>query len=266
MVTHNPRKIETVTREQAYEALFREGDAPPTGFNYSHDTGRFEELKSNYHDTAQTYVAPPMEEHIFTNPGSGAPALEPYLTPDQNPRTFRPQLYTETLEPTEYYSPPAEELQKIAEIEMPSIPLGQSVRETEEVEETSGVIKLNTRGLIAVASFFAVLALVTVLIIINAVSINASGARIDQMRMNNSAERHSLNQKLQERDQVWNDVTNDIREQLNANGQINGEKFEQVGPPTHLPPIQPWQPPANHPDHSTNWFDAISRWLSGLFR
>jgi len=210
-------------------------------------------------------VAKPQESQ-FSPYISGERATEQIAQYNQ---TFRPTIYDENLRPINTSST----MHQIAEIPVEDV--GYSVREelgaletvAEQDDATEEVtsLKLNTRGWIAVASFFAVLLLVTVLIIINAVSLGGSSARISTLQ----AEQTELRAQLSAQDgalvRTFNERSAEIRRQIQTYGSYNGIQFEYIGTPTQLPPIPTLRPLPN-PDHSTNWFNDMSRWFSGLFR
>ena len=302
--TSTQKRIESRSREEAYNTLFSNSSSD-RDFHFGHDTRAFDELRSNYDSapasnsdfesyTPITFTTTPIEfpQSILSQVQNSAKSdteietpepqretrglFEPYLSGTdsvtnaqtrQSPQTFRPIIAPE-IENAHRFTPT--EMHQIAEVEVPK----QSIQKAQVMQkqtsaitntETHASIKLNTRGMIVVASFFAVLALITTLIIVNAVSLSASRTNLATMGNENSALRSQLRDRQDERDQVYRDVTEDIRNQLNNNGTFNGEQFDRLPPAQLLPPVSPWQHAPN-PDASTNWFDRVSAWLSGLFR
>ena len=181
---------------------------------------------------------------------------------------FRPTIYDENLRPID-----TTQVHQIAEYDVGEV--GYSVREEagaldmqgqeETTTEEVTSLRLNTRGMIAVGAFFAVLVLVTVLIIINAVSLGSSGARIQALQTENTALTQELNNNIDARNILANDRIDELQRQLDTYGSYNGQVFSDLPPATQLPPIPTLRPLPN-PDHSTNWFNNVSQWLSGLFR
>ena len=260
MVITNDRTI--VSREEAEKLLYQTAEtSSPSGFanletaqkfNYSPlDTTSFDDLVSQYQS------APAVQEYSAPAQPSSSPALEGYITNSQQlqqrpefDKTFRPQLFDETLQKVDFS--PAVEMEKIAEVEI----VPAKVAEYNHEESTDQVVRLNARGIIAVASFFAILTLITVLVIINAVNLGNSGARIDGLRASNAEMRQELSVLNNERQQFLNSLTED---------QLREMGLQQLPVINIQTPSNTWQHPQN-PDQSTNWFDSLSRFLSGLFR
>ena len=163
-------------------------------------------------------------------------------------------------------------LEKIAEVEVAQLKIAEPKQQ--QTQNESAKYKLNARGWIAIAAFISVVVLVTALIIINASNIGIASSRISTLRDENAVLSASVSQAEYQRDTTYDRITNDIRTQLNnqigeyryltANG-TTGE-FTQLPPTAQVPPTNTIRPPLGNPDASTNWFDRLSRWLSGLFR
>ncbi|MCL2755992.1 MAG: hypothetical protein FWE45_02975 [Firmicutes bacterium] len=263
MITTNERTI--VSREEAERLLYETSVAPSSfadldtakQFNYAqHDTTKFDDLVMSQ----QKY----QEAEAVQNYSSAAPVFEKYITntsqiSNEVKDTFRPQLFDEQLQRVDHNPVIENDLQKIAEVQIEEqVEQKREVKEYRQIESDSDqTVRLNTKGIIAVATFVAVLALVTVLVIINAINLGNSGARIDALQGSNS----ELRQELSGLDQQRRDFINSLTPEELANmgfGQITDIR-------TITNPSSTWTRPAN-PDHSTNWFDAISRFFSGLFR
>jgi len=267
MVITNDRTI--VSREEAERLLYQTTESAPAGFANLETAQRFNYTPADAPNfdafealaSQPKYMSAPAMQTFESPLPTSSPALESYVTntqqltqrPEFQNGTFRPQLFdTQTLEKVEYS--PAVELEKIAEVEIHDT--AQIHEMPTRSREQDQVIKLNRRGIIAVASFFAVLALVTVLVIINAINLGQSGARLDSLRASNTEMRQDMSGVNAERQAYLANLT---PEELASRG------LTQL-PITNLPSqSNTWQQPSN-PDHSTNWFNNLSRFLSGLFR
>jgi len=261
------------TYEEANKVLYGSEDEVVARFNYDHDTTAFDALRdAQYQDislaaTNTVEFAEPAPV-AFTAPApvtAPAPGLASYYN-DKNPipaSSFRPKLYDPAL--NDMVDSINTHLEKIAEVEVAEEKeaVTKAVATTQTYDAT---LKLNARGVVAVASFIAVLALVVTLIVINAVNISASAGRIDVLNNDRAVMSQELDQLLTERNQVWSDVTGGIRDQVNSGSlNIGGTEMVQLPPVRPLPNLPTWSPPAN-PDASTNWFDRVSSWLNNLFR
>ncbi|MCL2570536.1 MAG: hypothetical protein FWE16_05020 [Firmicutes bacterium] len=265
----------TYSREEANRLLYEVPLQKPTEvsldatiatrFNNTHDVNAFNGIVSSRYQEARDVLfnAKPLPQ----SQSAVAPVFDSYIKPGdtipqdyqfQPKQTFRPVIFDMNLSPIQEQSQqPQEQLEKIAEMDTSNYSVRDEKAHVDDDQDVT--MKLNTRGFIAVASFVAVLALVVALIIINAVNISASGARIDALRTENIQLSQQFDQVSSQRYSEYNRITNEIR------NQFDGDNFVQVGTPVRIPPQVTWQFPDN-PDHSTNWFDRLSNFLSGLFR
>jgi len=234
-------------------------------FDTSHNMSNYNSIASTY----QSYYNAPSPA-VSTEPV----AFESYIKPNDVPKftpTFRPKMYDAQLQEVDSLTA-SMHLEKIAEVEVIEEKVEverPQLTSQEDFEETS--IRLNSKGVIVVATFVAVLVLITALIIINVASISASSSRISTLNSQNVDMSQTLHERSLQRDHIRDTRTADIQNQLeNNNGNVtingNNRQLEYHGrPPQTLPNTPAAQPPSN-PDASTNWFDRFTNWLSNLFR
>lgn len=199
----------------------------------------------------------------YHNPANPAPSYRPatVMQLDQSGHIERVESNTITVpQPVQIFEIALEEQQKSIEKAK-----REKVVET-DVEVATGNLRLNARGMIAIASFFAIVILATVLIIVNAVSINSSSARISALNAEVTAAEQRIGQLTDQRTQAFAQATRDL---YNADGTVNEGALRDMGyvqleRPIQLPPQQ-MNPTPDNPDRSTNWFDGMSRWFSGWF-
>ncbi|MCL2846757.1 MAG: hypothetical protein FWE38_03640 [Firmicutes bacterium] len=285
-----------ITTDDAHTLLYGNVEAVPSrwaGFETAHDTTNYDKLVETKYATtiADVTAAQPsyssMEaklDSIFGPAASlqqqqststpvinAAPksVFEQYVTPSNPPsnytgHAFRPKIFDKNLAEINT----AEPVQIIETVfAEPVVETRAEIKQIKRVEndpEEEVSYSLNARGVIAVAAFLAVLALVTILIVINAINLGSNTARITSLQAQNTILSNQVNQAMGERNERRDELSNEIRNELDANGTIRGEEFIPVPPPTELPPQHVWQPAPN-PDYSSNWFDRLSQWLGGIF-
>jgi len=210
-------------------------------------------------------IAPTPQASLYDAPTlSPSQPFQPYHKPGE--KLYMPGKEQAFLEPIAEFH--VEEEQAV------DVGVTQSVSTVESTTEHA-TVRLNARGYIAIAAFFATIVLVTVLIIINASSIGASGAQIGDLRASNQELRNTANAAQSDRNTAYNRVTGQIRDSVGTqtgngyNVYVNTDSgsgyFTQLPPAIQVPPTNNLPRPSN-PDQSTNWFDRLSRWLSNLFR
>jgi len=274
MVTLTKRPTYGHTTESAHQILF--GDHQPeavTRFNYNHDTTAFDELITQKYQEIEAASATktilPVEETIsFIKPTPIESPFGSYYN-DKNPvpqELYGVNSYT--------FAQPAEEVCAVTQID--NLVSNQTQAEVETIHRTTPmqnatyqpVLKLNAKGFIAVASFVAVLALTVTLIIINAVSISASAGRIEALTTATNSLTQTAQATQAEHAQVWASQSTFVQDSINAaaGGSVFFDDLELVhlGPARGLPQMPTFTPPPN-PDHSTNWFNNLSNWLSNIF-
>jgi cell division protein FtsB len=263
-----------MTKEQAHRLLYEPLPAEQSRldvearFNTDHDTTAFDNLmKDSYeHVAAAPTPQPQVVASPFGNLKTPSPQFDSYVTP-QNPisTTFRPKIYDQNLVEVDTSIPVAPP-QLVAEVDIePFIAPQPPAMAYDDDEEVEGKIRLNTKGIIAVVAFFAVVALVAILIIMSAVSINASGTRIQELTADNAVASARLEELQREHNRVRRQRTTRNDEDYNVYDYIEDHGLVQLPEARPLPQLS--IPNLNqNPDHSTNWFDQIVRFLSGLFR
>ena len=194
----------------------------------SYDTTAYDTLMdSNYPNSTETVAI--AETKTIVEEGKQKftqPQFESYVTDFETIKvkydTFRPKIFDENLQ--EVNEETLAEF-KVAEVEVDTT-TQRSVREQHEDDtEEKYAIKLNSKGLIVVATFVAVLVLVTVLVIINAITIGSTASRIDSLRSGNAGLNNQLRQLQDRRDDVYERRTQEIYDAIynNPNGPtING--------------------------------------------
>lgn len=271
----------TFSNQEAESLLFtpirrgweRGGDARL--FNNNHDTSRFNDLVAESPQMIQNPLNSATQKPI------AEPAID-WAKPDESPFQSYIKPGERAYMPTQVAEVEEVGLEKIMEVELEEVaPIQRGkieranarvIEEEEELDLANATVKLNARGVIAIVAFFATILLVTVLIIINATSISGAGARISRLREENAVLSANVNQALSTRNEAYNSITNNITNQFNSQtgsqryiiGNGNSMQMVQLPPVVQLPPIETWRP--SNPDHSTNWFNNLSRWLSNLFR
>ena len=250
MVTQQTQRVQTHSREEAESILW----APVR-------RGWERESMSQFPDyDIQPLVAPTQIPNPLAQP---APVTEAFVSQSQFQTYIKPGQKVEV--------PPTPILEKIAEFEVvPEAPVVEQVAFQEQEEVEYSRVRLNARGFVAIAAFFATVVLVTVLIIVNATSIASSGARISTLRNENASLRANVNQAVAYRNGIYNTTTgniqNDFESQAGSNQKtIQGEEFTELPPAVSVPRTNNINR-QNNSDRSTNWFDRLSRWLSNLFR
>ena len=275
-VLQNDKRIATeFTTEQAEKMLF--GNSEPlaaykpdveiaTNFNLSHDLQAYDELVDTRYQSGSVAEKPVLENYFVTKDEVDTRdqiETQKYINND-NPlpySPFKPRIFgtnlqeidTSLLQSTKTLN---QTLEKIAEVNFtPAV--------KEEVQEEiaySSKMKLNAKGIIAVCTFFAVVALVVALIVVNSVSIGSGSSRISTLRAANIAVSMELEQAELERDIKYNDKVIEIENMVKA----PDSGYTQLGTPTKLPNLSTWRKVSNL-DAGTNLFDQISKFLSGLF-
>jgi len=310
MSTATLTKARTYGTDEANELLY--GNQPSPSFQSvklentelqgfaSYDTASFDSLKDTKYSTnefiatevplqsqfqaAQPYLQPVSATEFFTN--TDLPVFEKYIdqnsTPDvsstRNQFTFRPHIIDEQNSILQLVDTQLSEPIKIAEVDMEveHETVTKSPHEHKSKTTTDSVIKLNHKGMIVVGTFLAVLVLVTVLVIINAINLGSSASRLSELRGESAVTYSRLTQAQRDSTDARNNRTYELRRQLNANRNGNNSEI-QIGDGSNIqveytgnsavrvPTQSPWRP-AENPDASSNWFNALGAWLSGLFR
>lgn len=249
-----------------------QGQGDP-GCNNNSGFDQYVKPESKYPQEISTPVTPQFESYVNTATQTRErAAAEPTQTfaPFGPKSNFKPTIYTHNFQKVdEDEMAQAANLEKIAEVQIVDEQSRPKSAETEH-ELHDQMVRLNTRGKIAVASFFAILALVIVLVIINAVSIGSSGAALQSLRSENAALNSNLNTTIADRNAAQSNITDELNNYFNTPGNsvtINGQEYVRINNSNtnNLPNLNSWQRPSN-PDSRTNWFDRLSAWLSGLFR
>ena len=300
MFLQGDKQTATLTRERASRALF--GDDPVTStsadtyvnFSNSHDVTEFNNLvESKYSNTfgssslfstpesatdtpdsvdatatsEQTFATYFTTQSQYTPP---VPEVQKYYN-DSNPipqqyHAFKPKMFTD-FEELIVPSPKGELdealLQKIDEIQVYE-PTEATTKVAFEAganmdTDTETYLKLNKKGIIACVTFIAITMLIIFLVIYNSIAINGAGNQIRRLRHENTEL-----QQQQTRAEV------DRMEALRR-GEAAAHQFAGSGaatPPAieNLPPISSFPLTPSNPDASTNFFDQVSRFFSGLFR
>ena len=301
MSTMTLTKARTYSQEEADQLLYgnqpydKSRFAATETFNNAYDTSGFDEMlkKDEYvgnefissiatsgyatPSSAPTVPFSASAADILSQPsGLGlekyiAPGSTPHVEPRQSYAPFKPFVIDELNNEIGLFDTQIAQPIKIAEVDM-EVEHEVAIKPAPLKKNYSdAVIKLNHKGMIAVGAFFAILLLVTVLVIINAVSLGSSSARLSSLRAETSTASSQLSQMQAERDLAYSQRTADINSQLNQNGTVqmgNGSyrQFDFNGSHSiRVPGQQRWRE-SDNPDASSNWFDSMSRWLSGLFR
>ena len=294
MSTATMTRTRIFDEQEANQLLY--GNAPEQQARWSNvDTSTFESIKENYADNQFIIEDVPLAQttnstlnQITLEPN--APTFESYIAPNTTPDisttktfspfSFRPTIITEdsssvlqlvdTLEPAPV---------KIAEVEM-EVEHDNVITSTQKhtkitKSNTESIIKLNHKGMIVVGTFLAILLLVTVLVIINAVNLGSSASRLSNLRAESALVSSQRDTAQAERDRLYRERAEYLANQLNQNRNDNSSSINiggnqvdvnYVGNQTQNVAQQPpWQPGEN-PDSSSNWFNNMSNWLSGLFR
>ena len=127
--------------------------------------------------------------------------------------------------------------------------------QTEVVANTETYLRLNTKGLIVCATFFAVTALIIALVVINGLAIGASAANIDSLRAENSRLQGIHTDAINDRSVAYNTGVNQAG---SGSSIVPGQSVNSIPRHYNLTDVQS--------DHSTNLFDVIARFLTSLFR
>ena len=143
-------------------------------------------------------------------------------------------------------------MEKIAETEV--VEIAKAVDTTQE--STEAYLRLNAKGLIAVVTFFAVTALIIALVIINGVAIGSGAATIDALQVENTQLTAVYSEAMSDRNAAFS---------LGATEAGGTGSALLPGQTITLPPATPIATSTN-PDHATNLFDQIVRFLTSIFR
>jgi len=234
MITQLDKRVETRTRAEAEDILW--------GSRVQRPWERGPELASQSPVVFPEYDVAP----LVPNPVAPSPAQVPAFLP-------KPQFQS-YIKPGELAGKDTGE--KIMEVEATELVQEDEIERVAIKGQDEDVkFKLNARGIIAIGTFFATVVLVTVLIILNASTISASSSRISTLRDENSVLRANVSQTVAQRNELYTDVTNNID---------TGE-FVELPEPVRVPRMNQLRQQNENPDHSTNWFDRLSRWLGSLF-
>ncbi|MCL2587111.1 MAG: hypothetical protein FWE31_02610 [Firmicutes bacterium] len=263
MVTNQTSAIQHRTREEAESILWA-----PVKRGWERGSG-IETAAAETMAKFPEYDIKPLVEPTIANPV--AHPTQPTLAPQPQFQTYLKPGQAVGI-PTRPVADDAH-LEKIFEVEVAEPvqePRAERVVEEEQYEEQAS-FKINARGFVAIAAFFATVILVTVLIVANSTAIARGNTRISDLRDQNAVYQASVNQAMSQRNDIYNTVTGNIQADFTAtqNGNtatIQGEQFTQLPDPVRVPNTNQLRPSTQNPDQSTNWFDRLSRWLSNLFR
>jgi hypothetical protein len=260
-----------------------EGD---TRFNFNHHLSQYNQLiTQKYADMvtapAETvpFAAPaPTYDRYLTDDAVGnvpaaAPVTEKYYN-DANPvprenlvpyKSFRPKILAdfEDLQQTAAYAPaayaeptpaPDAALEPLLEVGVAEAPDQQSMASLERNPLIEPHVRLNAKGLIACVTFFAVTALVVLLIILNSVAIGNTTGRVDALKAENAALTQEYNTMIKSRSDAFYTAIRDAAAEYGV-------------PPAEitLPPLESAGLTPANPDHSTNLFDQICQFFTNLF-
>ena len=261
-----------------------------TLFNLEHNLTEYNNLVLDKYPDEIAEVSEPMAVEtasMFAQPCI-AVELEEYASPcassgSTTQETFRPKIFDTDITEIDFKTPGLPRKQQFSKIEniidiAPHLATEQpevaTVAETEvkaEVETETNFetrFKLNAVGMVAVVSFIAVTLLVISFIIANSVSISNVGARINQLRTDNTAI-HQQIQNQQQRNNTAQSNQQDVARDMANNYQENG--LIQV-PPQQMPPsldggqnFATWTPASSITTSGTGFFDWLSRILSRIF-
>jgi hypothetical protein len=277
-------------RERAHSLLYDELDAtharygePTNSFSFNHDTSDFKSIVFEKYN----HVVQPVEEaaditlntaafsqYISTEPAHHAD-LDTTQQEYHNPskpyvyQSYRPRVISDFEEVVHYAAPADAALEKLAEIEVQEIiPTAQP---TAKIEHTVAAtqqthaehyLKLNARGMIAVATFAVVTLMVIVMIALNISAINASSARVNTLRAQNNDQAAVYSQVMQERANALEFGINRASTEQQFASYRNPNTIQQA---TEMPPASAHEllPPASLP--RTSVFDRMVKFLSSIF-
>lgn len=261
----------------ARESDYLGGDNTLTKFNYGHDLNAYEKLVQNkYADTffpdvtepvaAATSLytaaapAPTLDTYHFAKPVYTAPA-EPqmeYYTGDKTIpyKTFRPQIF-EYEEPAPVVDNTLEEIATVDVVEEPV-----QVEMPTYAPEVVPHLRLNSKGIIAVATFAAITVLLAIMLVINTVAISSGNATISQLLADNAATSSTLYDGSNSLTQQRNDA---YQFGLNQAQALAGSQGYGIAGQVQLPPIPPAPNLNINSDYSTNIFDQIVKFISSIF-
>jgi hypothetical protein len=250
-VLQNDRAVDVKSR--ADKLLFGEDYSKDvaTNFSFDHDTDQFNTVMQSYFVPGDEQVTSKKE-----------PVMDSYYN-DTNPissqtQTFRPKIFGQNLEEINF-----EKIAEVAISDTDTHVLNQvSDTDTHVLNKTESdfdvQMKLNHKGLIAIVSFFAVVAMIIALVIVNSVSIGNANGRIAAMTASNAATAAIVAARQEQVDNV-RATSEDI-----VMSEIGSGQREYLGTPDRIV-VDQWAAPVN-PDASSNFFDWLSRLFSGIFR
>ena len=303
-VLQNDTRQATYSTEQAERLLFG-GTQPlnnyrqdvasdneiATNFNTSHNLDAYKDLvQSRYPDSAAVFSpAQPMFSPYATTDTRAQtdvfekPELDTYYTPDTNqkvefetqftsyynddnplPAAYKPRIYDRNLQEVDTTTANPNttgSLNLLGDFDV-DFATDTAVAEKQDIAEATDFVpamKLNAKGLIAVCCFFAVAALIIALIVINSFSIGSAASRISDLRAENQAVTVELQNNVAARENLYNATTKQITQQVTTSSE-----WSKLPNAKKLPNLKTWEKVVNQ-DVSTNLFDVLSKFLSGIF-
>ena len=303
-ILQNDTRTATYTNEQAEKLLFG-GAQPlnsyrtdvqtdreiATNFDTAHNLDAYKDLVENKYagseavfSSAQPMFSPYATAETRAQNVLEKPTLEGYYTPaaaqfeydtktesyynDDNPLppiAFKPRIFDNNLQEIDTTNTQMRsflDLENIGNFDVETETDTQVVAESSEDTATDFVpsLKLNAKGLIAVCSFFIVAALIIALIIINSVSIGSATSRISDLRAQNTAATAELQSATATRESIYETTTKQIERTVKA----PGSGYKELTNVKRLPNLKTWEKVVNQ-DYSTNFFDVLSKFFSGIF-
>jgi hypothetical protein len=182
--------------------------APPVFERYN---AHFAETLEDAPAPAPTYETPVFEKYRVDRTEYAQPTEAPqqYFN-DKNPmpyQTFRPRIFD--FEVHEFDTGRGADLEQIAEVDvvaetenLTAPTMETPVRVTEQ-SFFQPKLRLNAKGIIAVVAFFAIVAMITVLIIVNSIAVGTNRSRISALRMENSTLSAEYSDATRARDQAY---------------------------------------------------------------
>jgi hypothetical protein len=283
----------TLVRDRASRALFGEDldteavdtSSQYTNFAYDHSNTEFNQLVSEKYQTSFEAVSLPTENVQFnryltddtTHIANVDNSLQQYYN-DSNPipqatayQVFKPKIISDFDEVLVGQTSELEEtlLQKIDEVQI-SEPQSDTLEKVDFIadlhreEATESYLKLNAKGIIAIATFIAVTLLIITLVIVNSVAIGGASSRLSDLRAENTRLQQDVNYHEGRRAQTYADRQADVDAFVGCD-QSSVEFSIENGNVIVLPPVVTYPLGDANPDASTNIFNQIASWLGSIF-
>lgn len=192
-------------------------------------------------------------EPMYTPAKPDTSGLRPYKTFDEIKPTTEPQVIKPYIDGSDYLTSAVAATTVVtpavveeSEVVTTSVPAVQSVLDTELEEDTQYVVKFKRSTIVAAALMASVFLLMTVLCIVNIVSLVNTSAQVSHLINESSA----LQQTLQEKEMEWKEIEESI--DTASSRAINYEPSASVATPTSEPA-------------DSSFFDWLCHSLSQLF-